>query len=292
MDRNYSQTRDRLVNKLQESFPRAERTFLRRLIEDAGKLPPGQRLAALDSLFRDGYSASALDAFLDRLFAASRLDSEQAVVAALTMAPEEVEKLDDPFLGLARALYPEHLRVREDEKARKGTLAPLQACLDEVKLLFHSRKFIPDANRTLRLTFGRIKGYSPRDGVYLEPFTTLDGVAEKSTGRDPFNAPAALLDLHRRKDFGRFAPRGFESVPVCMLYDADTTGGNSGSPVLNGRGELVGLNFDRTFEATINDYAWSPDYSRSIGVDIRYVLWVAQKLGRADRLLKEMNVGP
>ncbi|MBN2264557.1 MAG: S46 family peptidase [Candidatus Aminicenantes bacterium] len=152
--------------------------------------------------------------------------------------------------------------------------------------------FVPDANSTLRLTFGRIRGYSPADAVHYRPFTTLDGVLEKSTGREPFDTPAKIFDLGRARDFGRFKPEGFDSVPACILYDADTTGGNSGSPVLNARGELVGVNFDRTFEATINDYAWSPDYSRSIGVDIRYVLWVTEKFAGAGFLLDEMGVGP
>jgi len=98
------------------------------------------------------------------------------------------------------------------------------------------------------------------------------------------------MDLNKAKDFGQFFHPEFNSVPACLLYDADTTGGNSGSPVLNARGELVGVNFDRAWEATINDYGWSEDYSRSIAVDIRYVLWVTQKFGGVEYLLREMNV--
>ncbi len=292
MERNFSQTKDRLVQHLEEFHRDTDRRFLQRLLELAAKLPQGQRIAALDACFPDGYKPRAVEAFLDRLFQASRLDSEKAVLSSLAMTPEELGKLDDPFLGLARALYPEQVQVREAEKARKGTLDRLLPRLVEVKQQFLAKNFIPDANRTLRLTFGRIKGYTPRDAVTYGPITTLDGVVEKSTGRDPFNAPKSLLDLYARKDFGRFAPEGFRSVPVCILYDADTTGGNSGSPVLNKRGELVGVNFDRTFEATINDFAWSQDYSRSIAVDIRYVLWVTQKFARADRLLQEMKIVP
>lgn len=155
---------------------------------------------------------------------------------------------------------------------------------------FQKKDFIPDANRTLRLTFGRIRGYQPADAVYYKPITTVNGVIEKTTGEEPFDTPPKLMDLFRAKDFGRFESPTLKSVPVCILYDTDTTGGNSGSPVLNARGELVGINFDRTYEATINDFAWSEDYSRSIAVDIRYVLWVTQKFGGVDYLLKEMNV--
>jgi hypothetical protein len=162
--------------------------------------------------------------------------------------------------------------------------------LSDVKGLYLGKSFIPDANNTLRLTYGRIKGYTPADAVYYEPFTTLRGVLEKTTGREPFDTPAALFDLSKARDFGPFEHPQLHDIPVCMLYDTDTTGGNSGSPVINARGELVGVNFDRTYEATINDYAWSEEYSRSIAVDMRYVLWLAQKFGRADFLLKEMGL--
>jgi hypothetical protein len=125
------------------------------------------------------------------------------------------------------------------------------------------------------------------------PFTTLAGVVEKHiahNGQDPFTAPRKLIDLLNAKDFGRFRHAGLDDVPVAMLYNMDTTGGNSGSPVLNAKGQLVGLNFDRVFEATINDYAWDESYSRSIGVDIRYVLWFLEKFSAVDYLLKEMGV--
>ncbi|MBN2198792.1 MAG: S46 family peptidase [Candidatus Aminicenantes bacterium] len=290
MDRNFDRTRDRLVRRLKEFHKSTDWFLLYHLCFQAGELPAGLRLEVLDKIFVEGYEQEGVEATLDLLFHRATLLDEKSVRAALAMNPDELRKLDDPFLKLAASLYPEHLRVREEEKKRKGALDRLLPLLLEVKRLYLARNYIPDANRTLRLTFGRIKGYSPRDGVFYKPITSLAGVAEKSTGREPFHTPAGLLELYRQRDFGRFAPEGFESVPVCILYDADTTGGNSGSPVLNGRGELVGVNFDRTFEATINDFAWSRDYSRSIAVDVRYVLWVTQKIGRGERLLKEMGV--
>ena len=104
-------------------------------------------------------------------------------------------------------------------------------------------------------------------------------------------ASPGLLDLFKAGDFGRFSHEALGSIPVCILYDMDTTGGNSGSPVLDSRGRMVGINFDRAYEATINDYAWSEAYSRSIAVDIRYVLWVTEKFGRVTHLLEEMGLG-
>ena len=153
-----------------------------------------------------------------------------------------------------------------------------------------SASFVPDANGTLRMTYGNVKGYSPEDAVYKSPATTLKGVIEKTTGEDPFVTPDRVRELYDKGEFGNFLHPKLNQVPVALLYNTDTTGGNSGSPILNGRGELVGVNFDRAFEATINDFAWNESYSRSIGVDIRYVLWITGKVYQSQRLLDEMGV--
>ena len=204
----------------------------------------------------------------------------------------ELEKINDPFITLVKKLYPIYQELKETRKRRKGILNELLSDLIDIKKQLLGKNFIPDANSTLRLTFGRIQGYSPADAVYYTPITTLKGVIQKNTGKSPFIVPNKLMDLYRKKDFGLFKHAELNDVPVAILYSADTTGGNSGSPVLNASGELIGLNFDRAFEATINDYAWHMDYSRSIGVDIRYILWFTQKFSGATHLLKEMNVLP
>ena len=152
--------------------------------------------------------------------------------------------------------------------------------------------FVPDANATLRLTFGHIRGFTPADGVYNSPFTTLAGVLEKNdvNENNDFLMPLLLRTLHQQKDFGNFAHPVLNDVPVAFLYDLDTTGGNSGSPVINANGELVGVNFDRAYTATINDFAWNDAYSRSIGCDVRYVCWVLQKYSKANNILAELGV--
>ncbi|HUP80807.1 MAG TPA: S46 family peptidase, partial [Pirellula sp.] len=151
-------------------------------------------------------------------------------------------------------------------------------------------QFVPDANATLRITFGRVRGYSPADAIQKTPISTLQGVIDKTTGLEPFITPKAVIDRFNAKDFGGFVHPKLGQVPVAILYNTDTTGGNSGSPVFNAMGELVAVNFDRTFEATINDFAWNESYSRSIGVDIRYVLWITGIVYNAKHLLKEMGL--
>ena len=155
---------------------------------------------------------------------------------------------------------------------------------------FEKATFVPDANATLRLTHGTVRGYSPADAVWMRPATTLSGVIAKTTGKAPFETPAEVIELFNKKEFGAYAHPKLKDVPFAILYDSDTTGGTSGSPILNSQGQLVGVNFDRAFEATINDFAWNTNYSRSIGVDVRYVLWITDTVYKADFLVAEMGL--
>jgi hypothetical protein len=193
-------------------------------------------------------------------------------------------------MKLVVALYPTYMAMRRDDKAREGRLNQLYGDLVSVKQEWQATQFIPDANGTLRLTYGHVRGYSPTDAITKTPISTLKGVIEKTTGVDPFITPSAVTDRFNAGEFGPFAHPRLRQVPVAILYSTDTTGGNSGSPVLNARGELVGVNFDRTFEATINDFAWNESYSRSIGVDIRYVLWITGIAYGAENLMAELGV--
>jgi hypothetical protein len=149
----------------------------------------------------------------------------------------------------------------------------------------------PDANGTKRFTWGKIKGYRPADAVWYYPFTSLEGVVEKNTGVEPFNAPDDLVNLYNKKDFGRWVNPAMKDIPVAFLNQCDITGGNSGSPVLNAKGEICGLAFDGNYESMISD--WQYDYSlqRCICVDIHYVLFITEKIGKAGFLLDEMGVG-
>jgi hypothetical protein len=269
-----------------------DRALLGDMLRRAAALPPDQRLPAVDAIVGGGDAGSAIDRFLDHALAGAKVTDEASLQAALAMNPEALEQLGDPWIGFAKALYPTYRALRETQQRREGALSRLQALYVDAKQRRQSGAFLPDANGTLRLTLGRVRGYSPADAVVHLPFTTLRGVVDKTTGREPYASPPQLLDLARDRVFGRFAHPTLRDVPVAMLYDLDTTGGNSGSPVMNARGELVGVNFDRTFDATINDYAWSESYSRSIGVDVRYVLWVTGTFGGATRVLQEMGITP
>jgi hypothetical protein len=151
-------------------------------------------------------------------------------------------------------------------------------------------KMASDANGTIRFTYGPVKGYSPRDAVVYKPITTLTGVMEKETGQFPFRVPTKLKELYQKRDFGRYEDQILKDIPACFLNTTNVTGGNSGSPTLNAKGEQVGIIFDMTYESVIGDYYIIPELQRSISVDIRYVLFITEKFSGADHIIKELGL--
>ncbi|MBI5215570.1 MAG: S46 family peptidase [Ignavibacteriae bacterium] len=291
MERNIVRMKESLQLSVKNYHEPVDKIFFKELLTRAGKLPVGQRIFQLDSLLTNDYSEQSISRFIEQIYSSSTLKDENFVLTSLMKKPEELEQSNEPFVNLARALYPAYQQLKQTRQKRDGALSKLYALLVDIKQQFMKKDFIPDANSTLRLTFGKIQGYSPADALYASPFTTIRGVLDKTTGVEPYNTPLKLIEQYKAKNLGRFKNKKLNDVPVAMLYNLDTTGGNSGSAVLNADGELIGVNFDRAFEATINDYAWSQDYSRSIAVDIRYVLWVTEMVGGAGFLLEEMGVG-
>jgi hypothetical protein len=288
-ERNLGATKANLARGLRNYHEPTEKAFLKHAVLQALALPDNQRIEVIDRQFK-GRSEKEIGRTIDQAFAQTRLTNETDLIAAFGKTVEELSQLNDPFIRAASMLYPTYQQLRETRQRREGALSKLSAQLTDVKQQYQKTSFIPDANSTLRFTFGHIKGYTPVDATYFKPITTLTGVVEKTTGKEPYATPQKVLDLYKAKDFGRYKSAKLKDVPVAILYDMDTTGGNSGSPVLNAYGELIGVNFDRAYEATINDYAWSESYSRSIAVDIRYVLWVTEKVGGAVHILKELGV--
>jgi hypothetical protein len=184
--------------------------------------------------------------------------------------------------------YTENVRPKLDEY--QNTINQLQRTYMQAQMdVFTQKTFYPDANSTLRLTYGNVKGYKARDAVQLDYYTYLDGVMEKyKPGDYEFDVPQKLIDLYSKKDFGPYGVNGRQ--PVCFIAANHTTGGNSGSPALDAYGNLIGLNFDRVWEGTMSDVNYNKDICRNIMVDIRYVLFIVDKFAGAKNIINELQL--
>ncbi len=267
------------LNNLNDNF---ENEFLKYMFNKAKTFTNGSKIDAL--------TGKDIDYLVDTVITRTTYTNPDVFKTLFDKESNYIVSDDDELLGFVRALSAQKNEVQEKFSMLNAKSNELLTELNEVKKLWKKTNFIPDANRTLRLTYGYIKGYTPADAVYYKPITTIDGVIDKSYLGGEYKIPPKLKELYDKKDFGRFYDKDLNNLPVCILYNMDTTGGNSGSPIMNAYGELIGVNFDRAFEATINDFAWNESYSRSIGVDIRYVLWIMSKFSGANNLLNEMGV--
>ncbi len=255
------------------------------------KLPANQRIAALDQWLGGG-DAAAVQAALGKLDATT-LGSTEARLKWLAADRAAFEASTDPAIQYAVAVTPALLQIERETKVHTGEQLKarpvyLQALADYKKSKGES--VYPDANLSLRITFGNVKGYTPKDGVAYTPFTTLEGVAAKDTGADPFDSPKALLEAVKAKRYAGLEDKRLGSVPVNFLSDLDITGGNSGSPVMDAHGKLVGLAFDGNWESVSSNWIFDPSMTRMIAVDSRYLRWVMTEVAPAPQLLKELGV--
>lgn len=271
--------------------PWTDRQVLKYFIKEQAKLPEEYRLKGLVKLLNNDFSDKNIVAFLDNLYKNTVLTSKEERIKLFNSPYKKVLKSGDPFIKLAAAIIPELDEIEKENKRLAGKALDITPKYFALwKEVFGSDFMYPDANSTLRLTYGTVKGYSPRDAVFYLPQTTLKGVMEKETGKDPFIVPAKLKEIYKSRDFGIYADPDFKDVTVDFLTTHDTTGGNSGSPVLNARGELVGLLFDGNLESVVSDYYFYPPITRSISVDSRYVLFITDKFQGAERILKEIEI--
>ena len=193
-------------------------------------------------------------------------------------------------LELVRNLFGDDAAVPRETLARLEQEAQdLKAVYMKGLLDYADGRLAPDANSTIRLTFGTVNGYSPRDAVIYEPITTLSGVMEKDTGEFPFDVPEKIEQLYETKNIAPYADSEENDIVTCFLNTTNVTGGNSGSPTLNAKGEQIGIIFDMTYESVIGDYYIVPEWQRTISVDIRYVLFVVDKFSGAEWLINELG---
>lgn len=259
--------------------------------------PKAQRDAAFDQAMglSDGMSRTQLSALVDALYSNTDLTELAARTALLEMTPEQFADSEDAFVKAAVSLYPSDLQKETENEELAGQIQQAYASYMRAKIAFMQSKgqaVYPDANSTLRITYGNVAGraHGNEDGNAWAPFTTLRGITAKATGEGEFNAPEAQLEAIAARTFGPYAEASLDSVPVNYLATLDITGGNSGSAILNHKGEFVGLAFDGTLDSIISDWDFNLANTRSIQVDVRFMLWQMQYVDQAENLLRELGV--
>ena len=222
----------------------------------------------------------------------SLLDSAEDRLSLIDLSLDELNSIKDPFINIARILFDEQMEYENISKSKASEKQRLKSTfIKSLRKYYKSigKSLYSDANGTLRITFGNVKGVSLEDGITYGPFTRLEGINKKHSGEEPFDAPNKLMDLISQKNYGRYELQSLGSVPVNFLCDLDITNGNSGSATLNAKGELVGLAFDGMLQTIIADYKYIPE-ARTISVDSRYFLWTLEKFDEARNILKELSL--
>jgi hypothetical protein len=279
------------LEKIRAAFkdrePVQEREMIKFFLRSFDALPADQRFKAYDVKFGSYSGKAKRDA--EAAWAADVTDPEKVtperIMSFYDMSWSDLQQ-QDPFLA----------GVVDERAALQARAAKFNASIDHLRYLYMqalnemrgTAMTYPDANFTMRFSYGNVKGYQSREAEYRQPFTTLKGMLEKNTGEKPFDAPAKMFELQANHDFGRYGEG--DSVVVNFLSTTDIIGGNSGSPILNGNGEQVGICFDGNFEGLGNDFYFDYDTNRTISVDIRYVLFVTEKFGGAKWVVDEMKL--
>ena len=271
-----------------------EKAFVRAALEKGAQMPDGERPAIVDTMLGETRDAAAIDAAIEKYYGKTKLTDGKALAKMVrTAKAKQLEKSKDPFLALAMQYGEEIDALEAAEKTYEGNMAALRPVYVEALREFAGGKVAPDANSTLRITYGTVRGYAPTpDKPVYEPFTKVSGMVAKHTGEEPFNAPANILEAAKAEKWGPYVNEAVGEPSLDFLADLDITGGNSGSATLNAKGQLVGLAFDGNYEAMASDWIFMPEITRSIQVDIRYVLWVMDAVDKADHLIQEMGLTP
>jgi hypothetical protein len=291
---------ERDLQQLRERLERDQKRYDRSVDEElffswlkrALALPKEQRIAAVQERFGSASDDVQLHKRIFEMYRLTRLTDLEERKRMFEESREVLLKRADPLLWLSLELDEERRALKERRDRWAGASAHHRPEWRRAVIAAAGAPVAPDANGTLRVTFGRVRGYAPRDGVSFAPVTRLVGMLEKHTGEDPFAVPEAVLKAARAGKTGRWKDAALNDVPVNFLSDCDTSGGNSGSPVIDGHGQLVGVNFDRVWENVANDFGYNPDVARNIVADVRYLLWMLDQVEGASALVGEMTRSP
>jgi hypothetical protein len=296
--RRVAEARRRIEGFANSYDPQLDAAVLGLALRRAAALPEGQRpTAVIDGLLGSAGKVPLDDAKVDqalaKLFARSKLADPATQAKLLQSNPKKLAASTDPVLKAYGRIRAALDQVEAHARAYDGAMSKWRPLYIEALQQFSPEPVAPDANGTLRVSYGTVRGYTPkgRSEPYL-PFTTMSEMVAKHTGTEPFILPPPVLEAAKAKRFGPYFDARIGDLPVDFLADLDITGGNSGSATLNGRGELIGLAFDGNYESIASDWLFIPEVTRSIHCDIRFALWMMDAVDGADHLLVEMGVTP
>jgi hypothetical protein len=260
-------------------------------LERAGKVPEKERSAAVAMIAKD-LTRPALEKSVAALWAGTKLDDEKTRVDLLKKATTaDLKNSKDPLIQLALKMRPLDKDAEERAERMAGRMAILKPKVVAAMQALKEAPIAPDANATLRITYGTVRGYRPTPSAPMfAPFTSLSQVVAKATGQVPFDPPERLLAAVRAKKVAPYVDEKLGDVPVDFLSDLHISGGNSGSATFNAKGELVGLAFDGNYEAMASDWMFMPSITRSIHVDIRYIEWLLDAVDDGHGILTELGL--
>ncbi|HYC59037.1 MAG TPA: S46 family peptidase [Thermoanaerobaculia bacterium] len=294
-DRNRKKLQQTLTRNRRSIEPGSDRAGLRLFLLEATKLPANQRITPIDTaLAATGQTTpeAQVDALLDRIYSSTKIGDKAAEEKMFTETNAQLNARKDSMIDFVASLRPFAQQLDEEKAAREGAMSRLRPVMLDALRVSSGGRLYPDANSTLRVGFGQVKGYAPRNAVWYLPQTDVRGIMQKDTGEAPFNSPKHLLDRAEKREFGTYMDEELKWLPVAYISTNVVTNGSSGSATLNAWGELCGLAYDSNWEGVGSDFMVEEDITRTIHVDSRYMLWVMDAVDGAHNLLREMGITP
>lgn len=295
---------ERDMNRFTQAMKRVNRRYdatvdkavLAHFIAQYAKFPAEQRNSVFDKFFgiSKNFDAKKLATKLDKMHSSTELDQEAVRLAWMNKSVEEFKASNDPYIQFAVSQYEHDRKLEKQDEALAGQLAQIRPQYMAAMIAFKQSKGEPvyaDANSSLRITYGNVKGYSPQDGITATPFTTLEGMLAKYVAGDhEFDLFDNIRTAIKNKNYGAYYRESLGSVPVNYLSTLDITGGNSGSPTLNGKGEFVGLVFDGVYESIIGDWDYDAKLNRAIHTSVPFMLWTMENVDNAQNIVDELTI--
>jgi hypothetical protein len=292
------------MNRFKQSMKRVnhrydanvDKAVLTHFIAQYAEFPTSERNTTFDQFFNldNNFDVKNLADKLDKMHSETQLDEENIRLAWMNKSVHEFKKSKDPYIQFAVHQYENDLKTEQESEVISGKLAKIRPQFMSAMIAYKKNKGEPiyaDANSSLRITYGNVKGYSPQDGLIATPFTTLEGMLAKYVANDnEFDLFENIRSAIANKDFGSYKRESLASVPVNYLSTLDITGGNSGSPTLNGNGEFVGLVFDGVYESIIGDWDYDPKFNRAIHTSAPFMLWIMEHIDDAGNIVDEMTI--